>query len=56
MTPMDAIWLVLVKTAFAHHFMITHPPYRSATGIDYASKNDLKWWEIQLAIHPVVGG
>ena len=46
MTPMDAIWLVLVKThavAFAPHFVATHPPptlppCRSATGIGYASK------------------
>ena len=41
---------------FAHHFVATHPPCRSATGIDYASKNYLKWREIQLAIHPIVGG
>ena len=46
--------------AFAHHFVATRlhptfPPYRSATGIGYASKNYLKWLEIQLAIHPVVG-
>ena len=34
----------------------TLPPCRSATGICYASKNYLNWWEIQLAIHPIVGG
>ena len=47
--------------AFARHFVATHPPptlppCRSATVISYASKNYLKWWEIQLAIHPLVGG
>ena len=41
--------------AFACHFVaartpLTLPPYRSASGIGYASKNYLKWWEIQLAI------
>ena len=41
--------------AFAHHFVAPHLPstllpYRSASGIGYASKNYLKWWEIQLAI------
>ena len=45
MTPMDAIWLALVKmyVAFAHHFVATHPPptlppCRSATDIGYTSK------------------
>ena len=44
--------------AFACHFVATHPlPHcRSATAIGYASKNYLKWLEIQLAIHPIVGG
>ena len=47
--------------AFARHFMATHlpptlPPHRSATGIGYASKNYLKWQEIQLAIHKMVDG
>ena len=41
--------------AFACHFMATRlpptlQPYRSASGIGYASKNYLKWREIQLAI------
>ena len=44
--------------AFAHHFMATRLPpllpYRSASGIGYASKNYLKWWETQLAIHQIV--
>ena len=40
--------------AFAHHFGATHspptlPPYRSASGIGYATKKPLKWWENQLA-------
>ena len=45
MTPVDAIWLFLVKSdiAFARHFMATHPPptlppCRSAGGIDFPSK------------------
>ena len=47
--------------AFAHHFEVTCPPptlppYMSATSIGYTSKNYLKWWEIQLAIHAIVGG
>ena len=63
MAPMDAIWLVFVKIAFAHHFVATHSPstlphYKSATGINisYTSKNYLKWWKILLAIHPIVNG
>ena len=41
--------------AFAHYFVgprtpSTLSPHRSASGIGYASKNYLKWWEIQLAI------
>ena len=56
MALMDAILPVLVKDiAFAHHFVATLPPptlppYRCANGIGYASR------EIQLAIHPIVGG
>ena len=46
------------SVAFARYFVATHlpptlPPYRSANGI---VKNYLKWWEIQLAIHRIVGG
>ena len=48
MAPMKVIWLCLVKTyvAFARHFVATHPPptlppYRSASGIGYESKNYL---------------
>ena len=39
--------------AFSHHFVAPYllPPYKSASGIGYASKNYLKWQEIQLAIH-----
>ena len=62
MTPVDAIWLFLVKTyvAFACHFMATHPPptvppCRSASGIDYLSKKLSKMAAIQLAIHSTVG-
>ena len=47
--------------AFAHHFVATFPPptlppCRSASGIGYSSKNYLKWQEIQLAMHSIVGG
>ena len=57
MTPMDATWLILVKM---QPFPTTSwlpaypPPSNSATGIGYASKSYLKWWEIQPAIHPVI--
>ena len=40
MAPMDAIWLF---SALVHHFVAPHPPalppYRSASGIGYASKS-----------------
>ena len=62
MTLMDAIWLVLVKTqplpatsCLPTHLTPSHPPgvlLILATPV----KNYLKWWEIQLAIHPIVGG
>ena len=62
MALMDAIWLLLVETyiAFARHFVATlllptFPPYKSATGIGYTSKNYLEWQAIQLAIHSIVG-
>ena len=42
--------------AFARYFVAIHSPCRKATGIGYASKNYLKWREIQLAILPIVGG
>ena len=47
--------------AFSLHFVPIHlsptlPPYRSTTGIGYASKNYLKWQKIQPVIHPIVGG
>ena len=59
MATMDAIWLVLVNTEPlpTTSWLPAHPPlpsYRSASGIGYASKNYLKWWEIQLAIHSIV--
>ena len=45
--------------AFARHFMAPHlhrtlPPFRSASGIGYTSKNYLKWRAIQLAIQCTV--
>ena len=44
----------------ARHFVATRtpptlPPCRNASGIDYTSKNYLKWRAIQLAIHSTVG-
>ena len=44
----------------AHHFVVscpppTLPPCKSASGIDYPSKNYLKWRAIQLAIYSIVG-
>ena len=46
--------------AVARHFVATRPPptlppCRNASGIDYPSKNYLKWQAIQLAIHSTVG-
>ena len=57
MTPMDAIWLGLVKTwpLPPTSWLPSHPAgvlLILATPV----KNYLKWWEIQLAIHPIVGG
>ena len=59
MTPMDAVWLVLVKTYSLcpplSGFPLSHPVgvlLILATPV----KSYLKWWEIQLAIHPIVGG
>ena len=55
MAPVEVIWLFLVKTTFALHFVAPHPlptlpSYRSASGIGYASNNYLKWQANQLAI------
>ena len=46
--------------AFACHFVATHPPPPShPVGVllvlAMSVNNYLKWWEIQLAIHPIVG-
>ena len=43
MAPMDAIWLVLVKTEPlpATSWLPTLPPCRSATGIGYAMKKTI---------------
>ena len=62
MTPMDAIWLVLVKTQPypATSWLPACPPPSHPVGVLLVLatpvKNYLKWWEIQLAIHPIVGG
>ena len=52
MASVEVKWLFSEDIAFACYFVAPHlpPPYRSASGIGYASKNYLKWWEIQLAI------
>ena len=46
--------------AFARHFVATRPPPPShPVGVllilAMPVKNYLKWWEIWLAIHPIVG-
>ena len=48
------------EVAFACHFVATHPPPPSrSVGVllvlAMPVKNYLKWQEIQLAIHPIVG-
>ena len=55
MAPMDTIWLlsVLTQPLPTTLWLPTHP-YRSASGIGYASKKLPKWWAIQLAIHSMV--
>ena len=57
MTPMDAIWLVLMKTwpLPATSWLPSHPAGVLLI-LTTPVKNYLKWWEIQLAIHPIVGG
>ena len=46
--------------AFASHFVATHPPPSHPVAVllvlAMPVKNYLKWQEIQLAIHPIVGG
>ena len=42
--------------AFAHHFVATYPPPHPVGVLLVLATPDLKWWEIQLAIHPIVGG
>ena len=47
--------------AFARHFVATSPPppfhpIRVLLVLATPVKTYLKWWEIQLAIHPIVGG
>ena len=61
MAPMDAIWLVLVKTypLPATSWLPALPPPSHPVGVLLVLatpiNNYLKWWEIQLAIHPIVG-
>ena len=61
MAPMDAIWLVLVKTEPlpATSWLPTHRPPSHPVGVllVFATpvKNYLKWREIYLAIHSIVG-
>ena len=47
--------------AFARYFVATHPPPPShpvgvLLTLAMPVKHYLKWWEIQLAIHPILGG
>ena len=54
MAPMDVILAVFtVDFSFACHYLSTFP-YRSASGIGYASKIYLKWRAIHLVIHSIV--
>ena len=59
MAPMDANWLVLVKTEplSATLWLPAHPPLSHPVGVLLVLappvKNYLKWWEIKLAIHPI---
>ena len=57
MASLDAVWLFLVlkQPLPATCFLPSLPPYRSASGIGYDSKNYLTWQEIQLAIYSIVG-
>ena len=63
MAPIDAIWLVLVRTwpLPATWWLSTHPhPSSHPAGVLLVLatlvKNYLKWRETQLAIQPTVGG
>ena len=57
MTPIDAIWLVLVKTLPlpTTSWLPTHP-VGVLLVLATPLKNYPKWREIQLAIHPIDGG
>ena len=46
-----------VDITLIHHYVAPHAlsPYRSASGIGYASKKYLKSQEIQLATHSTIG-
>ena len=41
--------------AFARHFVASYPPVGVLLILATPAKNYLKWQEIQLAIHPIVG-
>ena len=62
MAPMDAIWLLLVKTypLPTTSWIPAHPPPSHPIGVPLVLamplKHYLKWWERQLAIHPILGG
>ena len=57
MTPVDAIWLFLVKTVFARPPPTLPPshPVGVLVVLTTPVKNYLKWWAIQLAIYSTVG-
>ena len=66
MAPMDAIWLALALIDAiwlalpATSWLPARPPPSHPIGVllilATPVKNYLKWQEIQLAIHPIVGG
>ena len=62
MAPMDAIQAGFSEdVAITYHFVVTRPPPPShpigvLLVLAMSVKNYLKWWEIQLAIYPIVGG
>ena len=62
MTPMGAIWLVLMKTQplLTTSWLSTCPSPSHPAGVllvlGTPVEDYLKWQEIQLAIHPIVGG
>ena len=58
MAPMDAIWLTYVAFSRCHFAATSLPtPWEQVLAIlaTPVTASYLKWWEIQLAIHSIVG-